>query len=253
MLRGLYTSASGMLVESMRADLVANNLANVDTVGFKRQVAAVAAFPEMLLQRVEAGRSTPIGRLGTGAAIDAEVPDFTPGPLQQTGRSLDVALVGGGFFAVETGDGEFALTRDGRFHISADGWLVDIAGRRVLGEDGPLQLGEGVSETDIVISDDGTVHVAGEPVGRIARYTVANPLALERLGGGLWRFNEASGEPEPTDAPVRSGMLERSNVNVVLEMVQMIEVTRAYEASQRVIQAYDEILQKTVNELGALG
>src|SRR5690625_30134 len=133
LIRGLYTSASGMLVESLRADVTANNLANVNTVAFKQERTAVAAFPEMLLHRIEGHQpagAPAIGPLGTGAAIDEASADWTVGPLQHTGRSLDVALVESGFFVVEFGEDGVAYTRDGRFNLSADGWLVDAMGNR---------------------------------------------------------------------------------------------------------------------------
>lgn len=256
LIRGLYTSASGMLVESLRADVAANNLANVNTVAYKQQRTAVAAFPEMLIHRVEGRQpagAPAIGTLGTGAAIDEEGADWTVGPLQHTGRSLDVALVESGFFVVEVGEDAVAYTRDGRFSVSADGWLVDAMGNRVLGTAGPIQVAApGTTPSSITFSDDGGVYVDSNRVDELLRVDFENPRALERLGHNLWQANEWSGEAEPVAAQVRGESLERSNVNLVGEMVTMIEVQRAYEANQRVIRAHDETLEKAVNELGVV-
>lgn len=256
LIRGLYTSASGMLVESLRADVTANNLANVNTVAFKQERTAVAAFPEMLLHRLEGRQpagAPAIGPLGTGAAIDEASADWTSGPLQHTGRSLDVALVESGFFVVESGEGTVAYTRDGSLNVAAEGWLVDAMGNRVLGAAGPIQLATSDEPVgSVAITDDGGVVVDGDRIGELLRVDFAEPRALQRLGGNLWQATEWSGEAEPVAAQVRGESLERSNVNIVGEMVTMIEVQRAYEANQRVIRAHDETLEKAVNELGAV-
>lgn len=261
MVRGLYTAASGMLVEAMRTDVVANNLANVNTVGFKRDRTIARTFPEMLLRRVDdqpagkvprGGHAPRIGRLGTGAALEGTYPEMQPGPFQHTGRALDVALVTEGFFAVEYGEG-LAFTRAGSFHVTSDGWLADASGRRVLGLDGPIQLhapGE-VPPSSVAIGRDGVITVDGEEVGQLAMYQFAQAPFLQRLGENLWLATEAAGEMTVQPAVLEAEHLERSNVNVVAEMVKLIQVQRAYEANQRVIQAHDEALGRAVNDIAA--
>lgn len=262
MIRGLYTAASGMLVQSIRNDVVANNLANVDTVGFKRDRTLTSAFPEMLLRRIndQAGpiplpvaTAPRIGALGTGVALEGTYADMQAGPLQHTGRDLDVALVSDGFLAVENGDA-LAYTRDGRLQINAQGMLTDSQGRAVMGMDGPIELhspDEGAPSA-IEIRTDGVIEVDGEVVGQLALYQFEQPAFMQRLGDNLWQATEHSGEVAINGASVERGHLERSNVNVVSEMVTMIQVQRAYEASQRVIQAHDQVLERAVNDIAAV-
>lgn len=249
MIRGLYTAGSGMLLEGLRADVVANNLANVSTVGYKRERTATAAFPELLLQRVNDGQTAPvIGRFGSGAALDEASPDLQAGPLRHTGRALDVAWVTDGFFAVEGALGEVWYTRDGRFQVDAEGWLLHSSGRRILGVDGPVRLTQGEPLGSVLVSDDGQIWVDGQSVAQLAGFDFAARAALERRGENLWRAEDQV----PVVVRVRSEYVEQSNVNVVAEMVKMIQVQRAYEANQRVIQAHDEILSKAVNEVGTV-
>jgi len=271
-LRGLYTSASGMLAEQVRVDVLSHNLANVQTVGFKRQAVLQSAFPDMLLQRVHdpvvlggapaaAGRPGArgtqggvgfaydprpvIGRLGTGTYIDGTYSDMTGGTLRHTGNPLDLALEGSGFFAVETPAG-LRYTRDGRFTLDGEGWLVTAEGHRVLGEAGPIQI----QGTEVHVTEEGEIWVDGAPVAVLALRDFPEPQGLLREGSSLWAATEASGPAQPAEARVHGGYLEESNVNVVMAMVELIAAYRAYEANQRVIQAFDQTLGKAVNELG---
>jgi len=263
-LRGLYTSASGMLAEQARVDVLSNNLANVQTAGFKRQTVLQSAFPEMLLRRVNdpvpvtgaargSGHATVplydprpvIGRLGTGTYVEGTYSDMSPGALRYTGNPLDLALEGAGFFTVETPAG-VRFTRDGRFTLDGAGWLVTLEGHRVLGEDGPIQ----VVGRDVHVTEQGEIWVDGAPVGVLALRNFAEPQGLVREGSSLWAATESSGEPQVARVVVREGHLEESNVNVVTAMVELIAAYRSYESNQRVIQAYDQTLGKAVNELG---
>ncbi|HEY8417928.1 MAG TPA: flagellar hook-basal body protein [Limnochordales bacterium] len=270
MLRGLYTSASGMLAEQVRVDVLAHNLANVQTAGFKRQTVIQSAFPEMLLHRVndpmvigppgprrsDAGAVRPqrgfafdprpaVGRLGTGTYIDGTYSDMTAGALRHTGNPLDMALEGDGFFTVETPAG-LRFTRDGRFTLDGEGWLVTPEGHRVLGEAGPIRVRGGT----VHVTEQGEIWVDGALAGVLAIRTFADPQGLVREGSSLWAATEWSGEPQPAAARVHAGYLEDSNVNVVMAMVELITAYRSYEANQRVIQAFDQTLGKAVNELG---
>lgn len=257
-LRGIYTAASGMLLEGIKTDVVANNLANASTVGFKRQQFAARAFPEMLIQRihdpVRAGRAVVdprpvIGLLGTGAALDELALDMAPAPLRYTGNPLDIAVDGPGFFAVETGTGQVAYTRDGRMTVGADGFLRTTSGFLVLGVGGPIPVGEGVPAID----ETGQVYVNGEVVGQLALWEFAEPRALARLGDNLLAPSEGSGEPLPAVASrVRQEHLEGANVNVVREMVDLIATQRAYEANQKMIQVQDETLGRLINDAASL-
>jgi len=265
MLRGLYTGASGMLAQEVRADVLANNLANANTVGFKREAVLQRAFPEMLLRRVfdpvAPGGGTSgtffagdglydprpvIGRLGTGAYVDGTWTVHEQGPLRFTGNDLDVALEGDGFFAVQTAAG-VRYTRDGRFVLDGAGRLVTLAGWPVLGVDGePIVVGGGTAAID----EQGRVWVDGAVVGQLAVWAFPQPQWLQREGEGLWAPTEAAGQPVPGNATVHAGYVEDANVNVVTTMVELIEAYRSYEANSKVIQVYDETLGRVVNDLG---
>lgn len=262
MLRGMYTGASAMLAQQARVDVLANNLANVDTVGFKREQVVQSAFPDMLMRRVfdpvgpggdigsfhGQGGWDPrpvVGRLGTGTYVDGTWTVHGDGPLRWTDNPLDMAIVGEGFFVVETDAGQ-RLTRDGRFTLDGDGTLVTLTGWPVLGEDGPIQI-EG---SQVAVDDEGRIHVDGQAVAALQIVTVEDVQSLRKEGGGLWALTDDSGLPEPVAARVLGGYVEQSNVNAIQSMVQLISAFRSYEANQKVIQAYDATLGKAVNELG---
>lgn len=245
MLRGLYTAASGMIAQGTRNDVIANNLANVDTAGFHRDAARIGSFPEMLLSRQEQREVTPVGTLGTGARIVDIRASFVPGQLQTTNNPLDVALVGSGFFAIETPVGN-QYTRDGRFTINSYGWLTTIDGSRVLGERGPIHIGDG---TEVEINSEGIVSVDGTALDRLLVVEFPDRYGLMKQGSNRYLATPEAGQPFRFRSQIAQGSIEMANVNLVREMVNMIEVQRAYEANQKVVQAFDETLGKAVNEI----
>lgn len=246
MLRGMTTAARSMTVQMAKTDIVANNLANADTTGFKRDVHTVHSFKDVLLDRIEArpnyGRS--IGYLGFGASSGPKAVDFSPGGIVTTGNPLDLAIDGDGFFVVETPSG-VCVTRDGSFTLNDMGELVTKSGYRVVGEDGPLQIPPG----ELLIRSSGDIFVDGEHVGRLTVWRV-DANALRKQGGNLYAVSPDAEIEEPDDAGIIQGSLERSNVNVVREMLDMIVGMRNFEACQRVLRSYDMTLDKCVNELG---
>ncbi len=279
MVRGLYTGASGMVVQMDRMDAIANNLANVDLTGYKKDTAITKAFPELLMRRmnddgvhvfpVGSVDSSPIvGRLGTGVELNEVYTVFDQGAMKQTENDFDLALEGKGFISVQTPQGE-RLTRNGSFLINADGYLVTKTGDFVLGENGPVKL----KKNNFVIDQDGTIWqnatFAGddkrlvspeenqweniEKVDRLKLVGVKRDRFLQKQGNSYWRTTEESGDSfilEGGARPrVRQGFLEAANVNAVSEMVDMIEVNRAYDANQRTIQTEDSLLGKLLNEV----
>ena len=278
MIRGLYTGASGMVVQMHRLDTISNNLANVDLNGYKRDTAINKAFPEILLRRMNDDGmfvfplgsidTTPIvGKLGTGAELNEVFTAFTQGSLKQTENPFDLALEGQGFLTVLLPDGE-RYTRNGSFLLNDEGYLVTKRGEFVMGENGPIK----VKKNNFVIDQDGVIYqnstFAGderrlvsleenewenlERVDRLKIVEFNRPRYLKKVGDSFWRGTEESG-PALTaagdDRPkVRQGFLESSNVNVVTEMVQMIEVQRTYEANQKMIQTQDSLLGRLINE-----
>ncbi|MBO8126112.1 MAG: flagellar hook-basal body protein [Firmicutes bacterium] len=241
MIRGIYTGATGMLTQQRRLDVISNNLANVNTAGFKRDYLASVSFPEVEMYRVAGGRSVPVGPLGYGADTPVLHTDFGPGSLQVTGNPLDLAIEGEGFFAVDTPRGE-RYTRAGHFFRNAQGFLVTGSGDYVLGQRGRIPL----SGSEIQVSQDGWVSVDGRRVDRI-RVVIFPPAFGRKEGENKWVAAEVTEVAEPR---IRQGAVERANVNAVKEMVDMITVLKAYEANQKIITTQDELLDRAVNEVG---
>ena len=279
MVRGLYTGASGMTAQMSRLDSIANNLANVDLNGYKRDTTITKAFPELLMRRMNddgvyvfpigSVDTTPIvGRLGTGVEVNEVYTIFEQGAMKQTENDFDLALEGQGFLAVQTAQGE-RLTRNGAFLVDVDGYLVTKDGDKVLGEEGPIKL----KKNNFVIDEAGTVWQnaafaaddrrlvsmqeneweAIERVDRLKIVDVKRKRYLEKQGNSYWRTTDESGEALVLDGSarpkVRQGFLEGANVNPVTEMVEMIEVNRAYDANQRTIQTEDSLIGKLWNEV----
>jgi len=275
-LRGLYTAASGMLAQAARLDLESNNLANAATTGYKADQAELLSFPTMLLRRVGGKDGEPeplhplgiemrtrpdgldrlpfreapvVGPLGTGVYVEGTFTSFRQGPLRDTGNPLDLALEGPGFFAVETPAG-VRYTRAGSFRLDAEGYLADQTGNRVLGVDGPIQVGQAAT---VAIGQDGSVHADGVLVGTLLVVDFADPNAeLRKEGANLFAPQEGAVPLAAEGTRVAQGTLEGSAVNVVESLVRLIELQRAYEASQRVVRSYDETLDRTVNDLARI-
>lgn len=244
MLRGLYVAAAGMLAEERRLDVVANNLANADTAGYKRAVAVAESPFALLLRRVGDGPvAAPVGPLGVGAAVTETAAIMTQGGLRPTGQPLDLALVGEGFFAVQTPAG-VRYTRDGSFTLDAEGYLTTAAGHRVLGTAGPIKA----AGAEVTVTAEGEVLVDGRSAGRLRLAAFPAGTALAREGDNLFRAPAGVTE-QAARARVRAGYLELANVEPVREMVEMMAVMRAYEAAQRAVRAHDETLGRAVNDI----
>jgi len=259
MIRALHTAATGMEAQQQRIDVTANNLANVNTTGFKKQR---ADFQDLLYQTVRApgtssaqGVTVPTGlQVGTGVRTVSAHRSFTTGDFMQTGNQFDVAIEGDGFFQVTLPAGEQVYTRAGNFEINQDGQLVTPDGY-------PLEPGINIppGSTHATIGADGTVSVtiAGQneatEVGQIQLASFVNPGGLESLGRNFLRPTTASGDAQLNPPGVEGlgtlsqGFLEMSNVKVVEEMISLISSQRAYEVNSKVISASDEMMQTTAN------
>jgi flagellar basal-body rod protein FlgG len=255
MIRGLYTSSAGMQVEQLRQEAIANNLANLNTAGFKKDMAVITARENMHLKHTNnptaqgplpGTNKIALGDLGTGVLLDRFVKDFEQGDMRQTENPFDLAIQGEGFFTVEGEGGEHLYTRGGDFTRDAEGRLTDKAGRPVLGQSGPIRVGSGTFQ----VGGDGIVSVDGNPIDKLAIVKFANPdEQLSKIGDTLFR-NESGEDPQVADASVEQGMIEGANVNSVREMVEMIACLRQYESNQKAVQSQDETLSKAVNEVG---
>lgn len=228
-----------MIAENLRMDVASNNLANVDTAGFQRQTAHIFPYPEKPIIRVHNGTSQVLGTLGTGAFVEGSHSSFGPGALRTTQNPLDVALVGAGFFAIETPEGTL-YTRDGRFTISPGGLLATFDGNIVRGERGPIVVGDG----QVLFNEQGEITVNGQFVDKLLMVEFNDRDGLRRRGANLYEALPEAGEPFRYQATVAPGVIEMANVNVVREMVNLITIQRAYEANHKVVQAFDETLGK---------
>jgi len=279
MIRGWYTGASGMRAQQWRLDAVANNLANVDTDGYKRDVAAFKAFPELLIRRQNddgvylhpfgsADTAPIIGKMGMGVELNELFTNFDQGALKETQSDFDVALDGKGFFTVATPWGE-RYTRNGSFQLGKEGYLETKEGYPVLGENGPLR----VKANNFQIDKDGRVWInaeyADDPNIMVSRENntweqtaLLDTLKLvefdidrylKKQGSSLYCESETSGPAviiaEGRRPKVIQGFVEAANVDPVVEMVQMIEVNRAYEANQKVIQSEEAALGVLINQV----
>ncbi|HAA63776.1 MAG TPA: flagellar basal-body rod protein FlgF [Thermoanaerobacter sp.] len=249
MLRGLYTASSGMITQTKIMDVLANNLANVNTVGYKRDVVVTSSFPNFEVTRHGGDNIPPngkIGRMDYGVLVDTFHTNFEEGAFSQTNGKLDLAIDGNGFFVVNTPNGQ-RYTRDGSFTLSKDGYLVTQEGYIVEGENGPIQLSQG----DISVDEMGNIINNGQLVDRLRIVDFDNYDGLRKEGNNLFFIdNSANVQVIPATGKIKQGFLEQSNVNSVKEMVNMISVMRNYESNQKVVIAFDETLGKAVNEVG---
>ena len=253
MVKGLYTAAMGMNVQAKRLDIISNDLANTDTTGYKKDVAVVSSFKEEYLKRLNdtqnfVPNNGVIGKITYGAKIDEVYTDFTQGSVISTGLETDMALQGGGFFAVQTPNG-VAYTRDGNFSINQDGSLVTKEGYAVMGQEGAIELGEDYFTlgNKLVVQNNGDVYVGAEYIDTLDIANFEDTRSLTKMDDNLFSSTGARGD---FTGSVLQSFLETANVNPVSAMVDMITVARTYETNQKMVQTQDSILGKAVNELG---
>lgn len=268
-----------MLVQLEKMDAIANNMANVDKNGYKRDVTITKAFPELLISRTDTRYITGyevgaidnfplVGVLGTGAELNEVFSIFEQGPMKETGNSFDLALDGGGFFTVTNGAGEERYTRNGSFRIDKNGLLVTKSGLPVMGESGTITL----KKNNFIVDADGRVYqdadlstpperlvTINEPQWRNVEWVDTLKVVdfeekryLRKEGDSLWVATEHSGDMFTPNLGgstlIRQDFIEGSNVNPVTEMVRMIEVNRAYESNSKVVQTQDQLAGKLFNE-----
>ena len=333
MWRGLYTAATGMISEMKRTDVIATNIANAATTGHKKDVAVHKEFHTMLIKRVndfdeggilgvsgaplgtlaELGTSKKdvtqikgfsadpfyrpgIGELGLGDYIDEIAVDYQQGAIESTGNTFDLAIVGDGFFAVQTPDG-VRYTRNGAFFKNTEGYLQDIRGYNLLDAAGnPIRIPGNVPNSQVVITNDGTVSIPGtetqldvvtnrwtavgdmdntQDLAQIQFVEFGHRLATQKQGDNLYYLvNDNEGnpppingveqnivarimnpdfQPRPASGEILQGSLEKTNVAIVSEMVELIHNHRMYEANAKAVQTQDTMLDTSVNQVGAVG
>jgi flagellar basal-body rod protein FlgG len=255
MLRAFSTSATGMAAQQTMVDIIANNLANINTTGFKK---SQVAFEDLLYIKLKdagaevvSGLKSPSGlEVGSGVRTAATVRVFTGGELQSTERSLDIAISGEGFLQVSMPTGDIRYTRDGSLQLNADGELVTSTGYRI-----EPAISIPIDATSVDIGKDGSVNVVDSAgtqsvVGTIELARFPNPTGLSAEGENLFAQTEASGTVTTGTAgdsgfgTIQSGFLEKSNVQMITELVNLITAQRAYETNSRAIRAGDEMLRQ---------
>lgn len=298
MWRGLYTAATGMITEQKRTDVIANNLANAATTGYKKDIAVHAEFENMLIRRVydhedggtvglnvdgfntlaNLGTSSndvtqfkgfnadpfyrpAIGRLGLGDYIDEVAVDYEMGPFESTGNTFDLAIGGEGFFVIQTPDG-VRYTRNGAFFKNQAGVLQDIRGYNVLDvNNNPITIPADATDARTVITGDGRIFVADnnnrqQEIAQIQMVQFNDRLAIEKQGDNLfYAVADAQGniaQPQAATGEILQGVLEKSNVAIVKEMVELIHNHRMYDANSKAVTTQDTMLETSVNEVGRL-
>ncbi|MBL7179789.1 MAG: flagellar basal-body rod protein FlgF [Pseudomonadota bacterium] len=227
MISGIYELIDGCLVQQLRFETISNNLANLNTNGFRKDA---ISFNQALSMNYYSET------------------DFTPGPVRHTGNELDVALEGKGFFKIQTPKG-IRYTRDGAFSINAEGVLVTHTGDAVLGQNGPITINGG----KVTIQTDGQVLANGQPVDQLRIVDFEKPQLLAKEGGSYYAHQGKESEiVTAEEANIKQSYIEGSNVNPTEEMIKMLEAFRSFESAQKAIQSIDEMTSRMVNDQGLL-
>jgi len=262
MIRSIYTAATAMIAQNRRFEIISNNIANFETPGFKQDQMITRSFRDMMIHRlydVEDPSIIPrhrfpdsgppyVGPHNTGIHIDKIIIDFTQGSLEDTFRSTDFALIGDGFFAIETPDGE-RYTRTGVFYVDVEGFLTTADGDYVLGQNGRIHL----ATENFRVDPNGNVFNGEEYVDTMNLVQFEDNAVLRKQGGNLFYIYDDDIQPAPAQGlRVRQFTLETSNIDMAAESVRMLEVYRAYELNQRFLRLLDENLGRAVNDIGRI-
>lgn len=275
MLRGLYTAGAGMISQQRKQEMMTNNMANVNTPGYKADQGSLRTFPNMLIQakgtdhRIS-GRSPVIGELSTGVYMQERTPNFRQGDLMETTNSTDIALLQAQTpideetglpamlaFQVQNDEGEPRFTRNGDFTVDSDGFLTMGTGHYVLGVDGdPIEVGN----EDFTVNQNGEIFTDDAEevfLGQLDVMLIPNPGLLVKEGNGFLRYDGDEDivsivDDEEILYQLQQGYLERSNVDAGQTMTEMMAALRNFEANQKVLQAYDQSLERAVNDIGRI-
>lgn len=259
MIRGLYTAVSGLITQEAKQDVITNNMANANTIGFKADNLAVKKFNDVLIQnydKISGGKNVRsiIGSLSNGSQIDETTTDFSQGLLMDSNSDTDFGLDGKGFFTVrrtdQNGNSQTYYTRDGNFHVNNLGYLVNSSGDNVMGINRQTGALEPMFVGNMKMTSDGNNEISldGRPTYNFNVVDFADYKSLQKVGDNLY----SGGSPVASNAVARQHSLEKSNVNVINEMINMMSVMRTFESNQKILQSMDETLGKAVNEVGTI-
>lgn len=258
MVKGLYTAYTGMLNEQHRMDTLSNNMANVTTIGYKKEGTTSQSFDDVLALKIKDStvgysNATRMGFMQPGVKIGENYTDWSEGSFKITDNIYDIAIAGEGFFAIEftnkSGETGTMYTRDGQFTLNTEGYLVNSNGDYVLDENSKrIQIN---TATDAAIDKQGNITQDGRVVAKIGLTDFQNYDYLQKYGENYYYTLEGA-EKTPASGQFYSGYLETSNVSVVSEMVDLIAISRQYESNQKIIQTIDNTLDTAVNQIGRL-
>jgi flagellar basal-body rod protein FlgF len=255
MIYGMYLSATGVMTNTYRQDVIANNLANAQTAGFKRDLSLFRQRPTADVEQIDKAGwgSSLLDGVGGGTYAMPTAIDTSNGPMEDTGNSLDVAIQGSGYFSVQDGNGNQRLTRNGQFAIDNTGALVlaNGQGQRVLDTAGKPILLDPTARGTTYIAQDGTINQANQPVARLGVFNVPDPAKLKKEGGTLFSGVD-SADLQTSNSPVRSEVIEDANVDPATEMAQLMDAQRQLEANANMIRTQDQTLDKLVNSVGKI-
>ncbi|ADU32274.1 flagellar hook-basal body protein [Evansella cellulosilytica] len=273
MLRGLYSAGAGMITQQRRQEMLTNNLANIETPGYKADQASIRSFPNQLIQAMGTNHmqkfgTNVIGELSTGVYMQERTPNFRQGDLQETFNSTDIALLQGVvptneetgqqaalMFVIENSEGDLRYSRNGNFTVDGAGFLTTSQGNYVLDADGDRI---NVGNEDFIVRSNGEIIDANEQfIAQLDIALIADPDQLVKEGAGLLRYDgdnaiESAIDNAEATFQLQQGFLERANVDAAQTMTEMMSALRTFEANQRVLQAYDRSLERAVNDIGRL-
>lgn len=251
MFKGFYMATSGMLTQSRVLNTISNNMANSSTPGYKKDTLATTTFEEVLIHRTGNKDKSVYTPLNTSAKIrtaDELVTNYGEGTLEFSDRKLDFAITDGGFFQIQTAEGDMRYTRNGSFNVDDEGYLTLQHIGRVMGEEGPIQLGTEEDLTDkINVNSQGyiTDSETGEALGRIQIVDFNDYAQIQKADEGMFE-NQNPANLVPADGEILQGALERSNVTAMDEMMSMISSQRAFQSAGQIAKAYDQIMGQAV-------
>jgi len=245
LISGIYFTTSGMNVDQKRMEILSNNLANINSVGFKKRSIIFVNYKDMLVSTLN--KDTTLGSLSKGLIIEGFSVDMSNGPLKFTQNPLDLAVNDYNFFVVEDASGNELLTKNGSFALDSENCLINSDGYRVLGEKGPVKI---ESPETLSIDSQGNIAAGNQAVGKLKIITINNQEDLVITDSSYYMLKNGAEPAGEKEIIVMQGFLETSNVNGVSEMAEMIEVMRSYEINQKIIKMQDETLSKAVNNVG---
>ena len=264
MVKGLYTAYTGMINEQKRLDVLSNNLANADTNGYKKEGTTSESFADTLAIKIKDSSDyylpKGLGGISLGVHLGETYTDYSQGNFRVTDSKYDVAIDGDGFFAVsytnKNNETSVKYTRDGAFTVNTDGYLVTKDGDYVLNQNGAMNRDAAAGNyirlnpnIDFKIDEMGNIYQNDQLVAQLGVVDIADYNYIMKYGENLYDLQNGA-QVIDSNAKVVQGTIEASNVNVVKEMVDMITITRAYEANQKIIQTVDTMLDKSVNQVG---